>query len=297
MTIDVDHLPCGCLITSPNQEVLKVNQCLLDSLDRQSEALIGQNMNMVMDKATQLFCESFVIPMVFREGICREVLVSLKSPDGKTFPKVANVSKMPDGTLAWVFIEAANREKLFKELETARLAVQDKREQLEMLARTDDLTGLANRRDLEIRAHRVFLDAERSGGAVSVVILDIDCFKTVNDTHGHGVGDQVLCAFADVLKSTCRESDIVARMGGDEFVCVLNNCGSSDARVLCERIHQAVARTLLDTCQFTVSIGLAVKPHDTQMEFSEVLKLADRCLYIVKKNGRNASFMMTASAA
>lgn len=268
-----------------------------EGLDWESKALIGQNTNVVFDKATQLFCESYVIPIVFREGQCCEILVSLTSPDGVTYPYMTSVRKLPDGTLAWVFIEAENRGKLFNALETARVAIQEQREQLEEMTRTDELTGLSNRRDLEIAARRIFLDADRWATAVSVVFLDIDCFKSINDTHGHALGDRVICALADVLTSTCRANDIVARMGGDEFVCVLNNTEAKYAGALCARIHEAVARTTVQGCRFTVSIGLAVKPHDVQMEFSEVLKLADQCLYKVKENGRNASHMMTAKAA
>ncbi len=297
MRVDMDQLPCGCLITSADRKILFANRYFSDVLDWRPETLIGQNLNAVLNKATQLFCESYVIPMVIREGRCCEVLVSLISPGGTTYPKVASVQKTPDGNLAWVFLEAENRDRLFRELEAARIAVQEQREQLEVMTRTDDLTGLANRRDLEMSARRVFLDADRSAAAVSVVILDIDRFKSINDTHGHDVGDQVICALADVLKSTCRESDIVARMGGDEFVCVLNNTDAAGAGALCERIHEVLASTMVDICPLTVSIGLAVKPSDTQMAFPDVLKLADQSLYTVKKNGRNATHMVIANSA
>jgi diguanylate cyclase (GGDEF)-like protein len=295
--VDIDHLPCGCLITSPDRKILSINQYFSEALDWQPEALTDQNMNLVLNKATQLFCESYVIPMVFREGQCSEVLITLSSANGATFPMVANVRKMPNGNLAWVFLEAENRNKLFKELEAARISIQEQSEQLEMLARTDELTGLANRRDLEICAKRVLLDADRGAVAVSLVMLDIDRFKSINDAHGHDIGDQAIRALADVLKSICRESDIVARLGGDEFVCVLNNTDASEATALCNRIHEAVAGIMVDVCQITVSIGLAVKPHDKQISLPDMLKLADQCLYTVKENGRNASHMMMADAA
>ncbi len=129
------------------------------------------------------------------------------------------------------------------------------------------------------------------------MVLDIDRFKTINDTHGQDVGDQLLRALANVLKSTCSESDIVARLGGDEFVCVLNNTDTSEATPLCRRINEAIAGTMVGACQFTVSIGLAVKSHETQMTLPDMLKLADQCLYVVKENGRNAFHVVTANAA
>jgi diguanylate cyclase (GGDEF)-like protein len=266
-------------------------------MDWHPDALADQNINLVFNKATQLFCESYVLPMVVREGQCLEVLITLSSPDGATFPKVANVRKMPDGNLAWVFLEAESRNRLFKELETAQIAIQQQSEQLELLASTDELTGLSNRRDLEISAKRVLLDADRGAVAVSLVMLDIDRFKSVNDTHGHDIGDQVIRALADVLKSTCRENDIVARLGGDEFVCVLNNTDTSEATALCNRIQEAVAGIRVNACQITVSIGLVIKPHNRQVAFPEMLSLADQCMYIVKENGRNACHMLKVNAA
>ncbi len=295
--MDVDDLPCGCMIISPDRKILSINQYFSEMLDWHPKTLTGRNMNLVLNKATQLFCESYVIPMVFREGQCCEVLVTLTSPDGATYPKVANIRKTPDGNLAWVFLPAENRARLFKELEAARVAIQRQSEQLEMLARTDELTGLSNRRDLEICAKRVLLDADRCAVPVSLVMLDIDRFKPVNDTYGHEVGDQVIRAVGDALKSTCRENDLVARLGGDEFVCLLNNVEAGEAGALCQRIHEAVGRISVGACQITVSIGLAVKPVGAKMTLPDMLKLADQCLYIVKQNGRNASHTMTASAA
>ncbi|MGH1459805.1 MAG: GGDEF domain-containing protein [Paracoccaceae bacterium] len=295
--IGIDDLPCGCLITSTDRKILSINQYFSEALDWHPKMLTGQNMNLVLNKATQLFCESYVIPMVFREGLCTEVLVTLTSPDGSTHPKVANVRKTPDGNLAWIFLPAGNRDRLFKELEAARIAIQRQSEQLDLLVHTDELTGLSNRRDLETCAKRVLLDADSCAVPVSLVMLDIDRFKTVNDTHGHDIGDQVIRALADVLKSTCRENDIVARLGGDEFVCILNNSDACEASALCQRIHEAVSQIRVDACQITVSIGVAVKPLGSKMALPDMLKLADQCLYMVKEKGRNASHVMTANAA
>lgn len=296
MLFDMDQLPCGCLVTSPDREILYVNRYFSDILNWRPESLTGLSMNVLLNRATQLFIETYVMPTVLREGQCREVIVSLTSPDGATYPKVASVRKVQDGNFAWIFLEAANRKKLFDELESARFAIQEQREKLEEITRTDDLTGLANRRDLDVSAQRVFLDAHRSNAAVSVLVIDIDRFKTVNDTHGHHIGDNALCAFADALKSTCRESDILARMGGDEFVCVLNWTDASDAQAVCRRLHEAVASIRVDTSPLTISIGLAVKPRHIHLAFLDVLKLADQALYNVKKNGRSATNMIIADA-
>lgn len=265
------------------------NQYFSEKLGWAPSLLIGQDISTVFTSATRLFCESYVIPTVFKDGRCCEIAVSLTSTDGTAFPKIASIRQTPDGDHVWIFLEAEKRNRLFQELESARSAVQEQRELLDCMAHTDDLTGLANRRDLEVSARRVFLEAQRSCTPVAVLMMDIDHFKSINDTYGHEFGDKALCGLADALTLSCRKTDIVARLGGDEFVCVLNNTEIDDALELCDRIHESVAEIMLGLCRFTVSIGLAILPCGSKLAFSEVLKLADQGLYKAKDAGRNAT--------
>ncbi|MEM7671373.1 MAG: GGDEF domain-containing protein, partial [Pseudomonadota bacterium] len=212
---------------------------------------------------------------------------------GGSVPKVASVRRMPNGNLVWIFLEAENRNSLFHELESARHALQEQREQLELLALTDPLTGLSNRRDFENKGRHIFATARRSGRPVSVLMLDVDRFKALNDTYGHDAGDRALCVLADVLKSTCRESDSVARLGGDEFACLLSDTDFADATLLRDRIRIAVEET--DNLEVTVSIGIAEMADDAQIDLYELLKRADEALYSAKRAGRDRTPAMVGS--
>lgn len=294
---DINQFPCGCLVTSPDCKILSANRYFLEQLNQDPKALTGRSINVLLNRASQLFCDSYIIPTLAHEGKCCEVQISLTSVDGDVVHKVASVRKMADGNLTWVFIEAQKRNALFNELETARLALQHQREELDELARTDALTGVANRRALDGAARRMFQDADISGQPVTVLMMDVDRFKHINDTYGHDVGDQALCALADALTMSVRKTDMVCRLGGDEFVCILRDTPLEHAKALCGRIHDAVATAMPDTCQFTISIGVAVHAPGDPADFHDILKRADRALYRAKDAGRANTQVELSSAA
>ena len=212
--------------------------------------------------------------------------MTLRSGDGHLTPKIVNVQQMADGRLSWVFLEAENRAKLFKELEAARCAVEEQREKLEQLTRTDALTGLANRREFDAALHRIFKDAERSERPVVLMILDLDNFKKINDSHGHDVGDNALRVLAEILRATSRETDTVARFGGDEFACILPDANEDDAKERCRRLHMSVSELKFE-CSIKISIGVSVRTTDAPIASAVALKRADQALYTAKQAGRN----------
>ncbi|MEM7719317.1 MAG: GGDEF domain-containing protein [Pseudomonadota bacterium] len=201
-----------------------------------------------------------------------------------------NVQKMADGGLSWAFIEADNRARLFKELEAARCAVEVQREELEQLSRTDALTGIANRRQFDDALHRIFKDAERSEQPVALLIMDLDNFKTINDRYGHDVGDKALQALAGVLKMTARETDTIARFGGDEFACILPNTDVDAANELGRRVHKYISE-LAFQCSITISIGISTRTAEIPIKHTVALKRADQALFCAKKAGRNTTFV------
>ena len=162
-------------------------------------------------------------------------------------------------------------------------------EQIRQLATHDDLTGLLNRRAMldrmQLEQHRSL----RSGSPLLIAQLDIDHFKAVNDTHGHAAGDLVLQSFADTVRRNVRDTDVLARWGGEEFVLMLTDSSADHARELLERIRQAVQALEIahsaGSLQLTVSIGLAQHlPGDT---VEHTLERADQALYRAKALGRN----------
>jgi len=164
------------------------------------------------------------------------------------------------------------------------------RHELEHLMLTDPLTGVGNRRMLELRLDEEILRARRYRRALTAVYFDLDHFKRVNDQHGHDVGDAVLRQVADSLVANLRQSDHVARMGGEEFVVLLTETGLDLAVTLVERMRAAVAALHIPGLpqHITISAGLAQWREGENAE--TVLRRADQALYRAKAAGRNSAF-------
>ena len=157
--------------------------------------------------------------------------------------------------------------------------------EVEKLATTDALTGLANRRVLEDTLHRTVALSRRTAEPAALIVVDVDRFKSINDTHGHQVGDDVLRLLGEVLAAGVRETDLVARFGGEEFVVVLPATDAAGAAVVAERIR-AGAEAAEGPVAFTISAGVAAIPDHGEDEHS-LLAAADQALYRSKRRGRN----------
>jgi two-component system cell cycle response regulator len=164
--------------------------------------------------------------------------------------------------------------------------------QLEKMATTDGLTGLLNKRAMFDEAERKTAAAARFGRALSVLVVDIDFFKKVNDTYGHDVGDTVIRGVGDVLKRHKRNTDVVARFGGEEFVALCEQTDAKGAMLLAERIREELAKIVFHapngTLSVTCSIGIATFPEAGQ-GWDALFKAADEALYVSKRSGRNRS--------
>ena len=161
----------------------------------------------------------------------------------------------------------------------------------EALSVTDDLTGLSNSRYLNLVLRREEKRSIRSGKPLSVLFIDMDGFKNVNTNHGHLAGSKALVEAANVIRSCARETDVVARFGGDEFALILPDTGRDGATSVAERIRDRVrAFSFLEleglSLRLTCSIGVATLP-DVTGSAEELLKAADRAMYQVKDSGKN----------
>jgi diguanylate cyclase (GGDEF)-like protein len=158
-------------------------------------------------------------------------------------------------------------------------------QQVQKLAETDGLTGLANRRTFQTTLERELSRAARSGDPVTLLMLDIDHFKSLNDRHGHQAGDEVLKLVSEVLASACRDFDTAARYGGEEFAVVLPACSSAESLVVAERLRETIAE-IEAVAPITGSAGVATFPtHAGDPE--SLIKAADEALYESKRGGRN----------
>ena len=160
---------------------------------------------------------------------------------------------------------------------------------LEQAALTDSLTGMQNRRYFDDALREYLEEFQRIGKPVGLMILDLDHFKEVNDTHGHDVGDEVLRAVANCLKDMTRYHDVVARLGGEEFAVVAPNMDNDLLLKLAERIRKAIAAMAIISgnvrLRITTSVGLAI--WDGKESADQFYRRANSCLYQAKRLGRN----------
>jgi diguanylate cyclase (GGDEF)-like protein len=153
---------------------------------------------------------------------------------------------------------------------------------IEALSLKDPLTGLANRRMMDIMLDRLFLEAMRYGRNLSVIMADLDHFKKYNDTHGHQSGDRLLAGAAGILMKSVRDSDLVTRYGGEEFLLILPETGISEACISAERVRKRFE----EKGEVTISMGVSTF-HAGVEDKERLIKEADEALYRAKEGGRN----------
>jgi two-component system cell cycle response regulator len=207
------------------------------------------------------------------------------------------VREDPVGTLAL----AARREGAFGDAERQTLQVLGNQlavalanaksvRRLEELATTDGLTGCLNKRAFLDELQKRMRAAERFGRKLSLIVTDIDHFKRVNDTHGHGVGDQVIRGLGEILRALKRETDVVARFGGEEFCILCEETDATGATLLAERVREELKARVFETDRgpltVTCSLGVAAFPDDAQKD-GQLFDVADRALYAAKQSGRD----------
>ncbi|MGV6477456.1 diguanylate cyclase [Azotobacter vinelandii] len=190
-----------------------------------------------------------------------------------------------DGRLVRIEIatDITERKRIEEELAAAK-------HQAEALAHVDELTGLNNRRAFFQLGLQAFRQAARAASPIAVIMFDLDHFKQINDAHGHLVGDKVLVAVANGMRSQIREADIAGRLGGEEFALILPETTLSEALTAAERLRGVIAATRLAHgsihIRCTSSFGVAVC-EDGSLDLEHMLSLADAGLYKAKRNGRN----------
>ena len=168
-------------------------------------------------------------------------------------------------------------------------------EELKRVAMTDALTGIYTRRFLFEWMEKQVTFITRNSGRFGCMLLDIDFFKSINDTFGHGQGDTVLKKVAQVIKQAVRKGDIVGRYGGEEFLVLLPNANLSQAGLVAEKIRVDIERNITVPKQITLSIGVGsctcVEPVTVDVDVSNIvqslLDVTDKALYKAKENGRN----------
>ncbi|MCE0734115.1 diguanylate cyclase [Halomonas sp. G15] len=280
-----EHAPCGYHSLDGDGRVVKINRTELDWLGYRADEVIDKlhYRDFVTPETRAAFDAAF--HQVLGEGQEGSAECELLCRDGSRLPVAiqATAQVTEDGfqySRATVF-DLSERKALEARLEKQAL--------------TDPLTGLGNRRYLENQAAMEIARAERSATPLTLIAIDLDHFKRINDTYGHDVGDLVLQAFADLARRVLRDGDVLCRMGGEEFAVLLPDTNREQALQIAERLRKTVtttpARVGLDstadgTLSYSASLGVSlVKAGEASLK--PAVKRADQGLYAAKQAGRN----------
>ncbi len=181
--------------------------------------------------------------------------------------------------------------KLQDELDRKNRQLEEANQQLRRLSITDGLTGLYNHRHSHELLREEYERCKRNGGSMAVIMLDLDRFKELNDSHGHPTGDLILSQTAKILQESAREIDMIGRYGGEEFIAILPGASEDAALQFAERARATVEGFVFrdngDEIRMTVSAGVASSRGDELAHPDELLRMADRALYEAKDTGRN----------
>ena len=177
-----------------------------------------------------------------------------------------------------------------REITQYQTMLKQKNSSLTLLASTDYLTGIMNKRMFTELSKRYFKTAQRDGFKLTLFLLDLDHFKNINDTYGHQAGDKLLKYFVQTVENNLRASDIFARIGGEEFVILVSKIHKDDAFIVAEKIRNSVENIMMEHeghyMSVTTSIGMS-QSHKTDVDFDDILFRADMALYKAKEDGRN----------
>ncbi|MDP2715471.1 diguanylate cyclase [Rheinheimera sp.] len=283
MSVYLDESPDGILVVDANNLIKTWNRRFLEIWHipeavmnaRDGEAALSAVVEQVADP------ESFVrrIRELYLSLNEEEQGVRIQMKDDRILERYSRGLHAPEGNYwgrIWFYRDVTELQRMT--------------EQLLHMSQTDPLTGIANRRVFMQRLEKEYHRAQRYGHPLSVLMLDLDHFKQINDRHGHASGDTVLKEFVRVVTPEIRASDCFARMGGEEFTVLLPESSLRSARQLAQRLCQAVAALTFDSPQgafgVTVSIGVAALG-DNDSSPEQLINRSDRCLYMAKQQGRN----------
>jgi diguanylate cyclase (GGDEF)-like protein/PAS domain S-box-containing protein len=285
LNYSLDTFPCGALVTNSARVITYVNSYFTKQLLWQPNELIGKSVDILFTQSSRIFFQSYLIPTLLHEKVCEEMQLIIFHADGQRIPITVNASLSADGCIYWSLFNASKRDQLYEELIKTRETLEIQAEKLKFLASTDELTELLNRREMNYRSSLMLEQAARSHYSVSLLMLDVDHFKKINDTLGHLEGDRVLKKLGQLLKAFGRKTDLISRFGGEEFLIMLPDTNKSDTLLLCNRLHTLIAEIKVGDSSLNVSIGVSFC--DEQISFIDLFTQADNAVYQAKARGRN----------
>ncbi len=309
----LNQLPVGIAAIDKSYTVLYFNKCLSSWTGCTYDDIVGKN---ILDFFPRLHDKYLSArfdtvfqggpPAIFSAQVHGCLFHSRAKPSRERLQHVTVSGLLREGEyLAMICVEDVTevyrrlkdysemRDKAVRELEERQKieqALRQSEEKLRVLATTDDLTGLLNRRQFIELTSRAILQANRYSHSLSLLIVDIDHFKVINDTYGHQTGDDALVGMVSIFRETFRQVDILGRVGGEEFAITLPETGRKGAMEVAERLRSSIEQRAIMTVKgelsLSISIGVAVLDEKGE-DFERLYSRADRALYEAKNNGRN----------
>ncbi|WP_203333775.1 GGDEF domain-containing protein [Planococcus beigongshangi] len=303
MDVQLDLAPVGYLVMDENMKILEMNGMMRDIVAVET---VPVHIHDILTIASRVYFQTYFIPAIITHGTVSEMYLKFKNPAGSV-PVLMNTKKR-NGLFECAIMQVSIRNEYETELLNAKReaeevskATAEANSQLKLLLGeveakqaelnvlngrlkeltvTDALTGLKNRRYLE-----EFLPELMTAGSLSLLMIDIDFFKGINDTYGHHAGDIMLKQLAAVLEEAIGTAGFAARLGGEEFVAVLTAMDVAEASEIAEEVRQRVEHHAWPYRPITISIGVSV--HNGNDTLAGLLNRADAALYESKNNGRN----------
>ncbi|MBW8072192.1 MAG: EAL domain-containing protein [Ferrovum sp.] len=269
----------GIIMVDSALLITHVNQAFTNIMGYQADEVIGRPVQTLMSDRQENALTTLWNVLTTQGSWQGEVWQRRKS--GEIFPSHMNASEVSRSKR-----ESSRFVIVFSDISDIKLS----EERLHYLAHHDPLTGLPNRLFLNDRLEQAILHGKRQKTGVTVMFIDIDHFKQINDSMGHAAGDLLLRTTAERLVTAIRETDTVARLGGDEFSIILTDINRSTdleaiAKKILDTVSQPVSLQELGKVQLSVSIGIA--SHHAELSADELLENADTAMYVAKKSGRN----------
>lgn len=313
MDIRLRKAPCGFLSTNDKGKIVEVNETFLRWISYTEQQLLGQHVEMLLSPTNKLMFHSYFYPTIQLKNIVEEFFLSMRDSNKKSVPFLMNAKRyMRDGeeVIDYILMKMQHRLEYEREVQSLKIQAEEayekksqafdhleqiyaeiEQKQNELMAinlglielsNTDKLTGLYNRRYFSQKMSEFIRAFDMEHVQFSLLIIDIDHFKNVNDTYGHQVGDIILEQLAQLLKEVVGEQGVVCRFGGEEFTIILIGHSQQVADDINKR---AAAKEWPHIHKLTVSVGMAnFTEHDDEQS---LIQRADEALYYSKEHGRN----------
>jgi diguanylate cyclase (GGDEF)-like protein/PAS domain S-box-containing protein len=276
-----EHAREGILVTDANACIIEVNQAFTRITGYSRSEVLGRNPSLLNSgRHTEDFYAAMWSVLASQGHWSGEIWD--RRSTGDVYPALMTISAV---------LDMQGRVKQYVGLFSDITKVKEHESRLDQIAHYDPLTNLPNRLLLADRLQQAMMHAQRRERKVAIIYVDLDGFKAINDAHGHDAGDSMLIHVAGRMKHALRDGDTLSRIGGDEFVAVLNDLdGSSDSIALLERLLSAASEPLLHEAhlvQVTASIGATFFPQSQDIDAEQLLRQADHAMYQAKIAGKN----------